>query len=72
MEIFNKIETLLLKNNFKITEKEVKSFGIVYRGLGLDKLDKTRIDLFESGHKTPISCHREEGSVEAVMIIWNE
>ena len=65
------IQEIAKNNDFTIESVEVKDHGTVIRGVGLNKLESMRLELFENGHKKPISCHREEGSCEAFMILWN-
>lgn len=63
----------LFKNNgVELTSIEIKDFGTIYRACGVNLLDTVRLQMFEQGHKTPVSCHREEGSCEAYMIVWNK
>lgn len=63
---------LVKSNGSVVDEIEVKDFGTVIRSCGLKLLDSARLEIFKQGHETPISCHREEGSCEAFMIVWNK
>ena len=63
---------LFKKHNVNLESIEIKDFGTVYRACGVKLLDAVRLDMFAQGHKTPVSCHREEGSCEAFMIVWNK
>lgn len=63
---------LFKKHNVELTAIEPKEFGTVYRACGVKLLDAVRLDMFAQGHSTPVSCHREEGSCEAFMIVWNK
>jgi hypothetical protein len=60
---------LAKKHNFTIEAIEVLNHGTVIRGIGKNKLDLIRADLLSEGYKR-VSCHREEGSAEAFIIIW--
>lgn len=63
------LNDLAKKHDFNIDAIEVLEHGIVVRGVGVKKLKAMREELLES-HDKPISCHREEGSSEAFMILW--
>lgn len=59
-------------HGIEVTSIEPKDFGTVYRACGLKLLEQARIAMFELGHNTPVSCHREYESCEAFMIVWNK
>jgi hypothetical protein len=63
---------LFKKHNLEINAIEIKDFGTIYRTKGLKLLELVRLEMFEQGHKTPVSCHREFESCEAFMIVWNK
>lgn len=63
---------LVKSNGSEINAVEVKEFGTVIRSCGVKLLDDARLKIFKQGHLTPVSCHREEGSCEAFMIVWNK
>lgn len=66
------ILTLFKKYDLELLSVSFESFGSIYRANNLKALELLRQDLINSGHKTPISCHREEGSIESFMVIWNK
>lgn len=61
---------LAKEHDFAIDSIQVLDYGTVIRGVGIKKLQTIREVLLPK-IKRPISCHREEGSSEAFMIIWN-
>ena len=66
------ILTFLNKNGISVNEVQKKEFGVLIRSNGVSQLDAARELLFEAGWTTPISCHREEGGTDCVMIVWNK
>ena len=66
-----KLSEVAERHNFTVESYEVAHHGVIVRGVGVRKLEAMRSELLESGHKKPISCHREDGSAEAFMILWH-
>lgn len=63
---------LVTAQGLNIDSVEIKEFGTIIRACGESKLNLARKQAFEKGWTTPISCHREEGTTEACMIVWSK
>lgn len=64
------IQEIAQRHNFEIEEIEEKDHGTIVRGVDVRKLQAMREEMLAQGHPRPISCHREEESSEAFMILW--
>lgn len=57
---------------FEFTSVELLDGMTVFRTVGLDNITKLRQVLIDNGYPKPLSCHREDESVEVFMIQWHK
>ena len=68
--MISKILRVAEQHNFDVSHIEHLAHGDIAHGIGIKKLEAMREQLLAEGHDRPISCHRQDGSSEAFMILW--